>query len=69
MSAQPFPQISCSDLAFFKNGQIKTASPACVKALRHVRASEFDGQLVAGDARVGDFDDGAADAESIADAD
>jgi len=58
-----------TDFAFTQNGQIEAAATARMEPFRYIGTSELHAELITGYAGLCDFDQGAADAKSIADAD
>jgi hypothetical protein len=64
-----FDPVSRADLAFLDDSEIKARPPVRDHQRRHFRVIETQTEPVASDARLADFEDGAADPVTVADKD
>src|SRR5437764_5421029 len=66
-SAQKLERVSGSHDPFLLHGKVKSAAAAAQKSRENVTALEFHGQLVTGNSRLADRDNGGAGLQPIAD--
>src|SRR5438270_6554910 len=66
-SAQKLERVSGSHHPFLLHGKVKSAAAAAQKSPENVTAMEFHSQLVTGNSRLADGDNGGADLQPVAD--
>ena len=69
VAAEEADFVAGGDLSFARDGDIKAGAAAGQEALGHLVVAEFDAELVAGKARLGDNNLGRADGEAVAQVD